>query len=172
MTETRYRGPLLYPIPPEQNPDWDSRYFIDTEFTDFDRCELISVAVVGENGCEFYGERTDYDASLCSDFVRAVVLPQLGRFEGRAMPLVELRAALREWIADIPREGSPVLCYDYETDLHLFRFLLNGPLPRGWRLQNIARQRDRDRRAAWFAQHGGEHHALHDARANAYSFKG
>lgn len=81
-----------------------------------------------------------------------------------------LRQALRAWLADIPREGTLVLCYDYETDLNLLRFLLNGPLPQGWRLQNIANQRDWGRRAAWFARYGGEHHALHDARANAYSF--
>ena len=61
MTDTRYRGALVYPIPTGAAPSWDNRYFIDTEFTDFQRCQLISVAVVGENGDEFYGERTDFD---------------------------------------------------------------------------------------------------------------
>jgi hypothetical protein len=99
-----------------------------------------------------------------------VVLPQLGQFEGRAMPLEQLREALRDWLLGIPGESGPVLCYDYETDLHLFRFVLDGPLPRGWRIENIAGRRDREQRGAYFARHGGEHHALHDARANAYAF--
>jgi hypothetical protein len=171
MTDTRFHGALVYPIPTGA-ASWDNRYFIDTEFTDFQRGQLISLAVVGENGNEFYGERTDFDLTLCSDFVRAVVLPQLGQVEGRAMPFAELREALRAWLAGIPGDGAPVLCYDYETDLNLFRFLLDGPLPRGWRLENIAGRWDRGRRAAYFARHGGEHHALHDARANAYAFAG
>jgi hypothetical protein len=161
----------VYPIPTGA-ASWDNRYFIDTEFTDFQRGQLISLAVVGENGNEFYGERTDFDLTLCSDFVRAVVLPQLGQVEGRAMPFTELREALRAWLAGIPGDGAPVLCYDYETDLNLFRFLLGGPLPRGWRLENIAGSRDPARHAAYYARHGGEHHALHDARASAYAFAG
>jgi hypothetical protein len=36
---------------------WKTRYFVDTEFTDFIDCQLISVAIVGEDGREFYGER-------------------------------------------------------------------------------------------------------------------
>jgi hypothetical protein len=88
------------------------------------------------------------------------------------MPFAGLREALRAWLAGIPGDGAPVLCYDYETDLNLFRFLLGGPLPRGWRLENIAGSRDPARHAAYYARHGGEHHALHDARASAYAFAG
>ncbi|MGF6367935.1 hypothetical protein OKW40_000685 [Paraburkholderia sp. RAU6.4a] len=51
------------------------RYFLDTEF---DACQLISMAIVGENGREFYGECSDFERPLCSDFVRATMLPQLG----------------------------------------------------------------------------------------------
>lgn len=59
---------------------WKTHYFVDTEFTDFIDCQLISVAIVGEDGREFYGERTDFELSACSEFVRAAVLPQLGQF--------------------------------------------------------------------------------------------
>ena len=40
---------------------------LDTEFTDFVRPGLISIALVAENGREFYAERTDYhrDALRC-----------------------------------------------------------------------------------------------------------
>ncbi|MGF6634886.1 hypothetical protein [Paraburkholderia sp. MM6662-R1] len=172
MTDTRFHGALAWPIPPGEHSGWNNRCFLDTEFTDFQRCQLISLAIVGENGCEFYGERIDYDVALCSDFVGAVVLPQLGRFAERAMPLERLREALHAWLADIPVTSGPVLCYDYETDLNLLRYLLGGPLPRGWALENIAGRCDSERRAAYFARHGGEHHALHDARANAYAHAG
>jgi hypothetical protein len=53
--------------------------FLDTEFTDFVRPELISIALVAEDGREFYAERTDYRHDDCSDFVRETVLPLLGR---------------------------------------------------------------------------------------------
>jgi hypothetical protein len=172
MTDTRFHGALLWPLPSEAQSGWDNRYFIDTEFTDFRQCQLISLAIVGENGYEFYGERTDFDPAICSEFVRTVVLPQLNQIAGRAMPFMQLREVLREWLGGIPGDSGPVLCYDYETDLNLFRFLMGGPLPRGWRIENIARRRDRERRAAYYARHGGEHHALHDARANAFAFSG
>jgi len=44
--------------------------FLDTEFTDFVRPDLISIALVAEDGREFYAERTDYHRDACSDFVR------------------------------------------------------------------------------------------------------
>lgn len=34
--------------------------FLDTEFTDFARPDLISLALVSEDGREFYAERIDY----------------------------------------------------------------------------------------------------------------
>ncbi|RQG99075.1 3'-5' exoribonuclease [Paraburkholderia dinghuensis] len=172
MTDTGFHGALLWPLPVEPQGGSTSRYFIDTEFTDFRQCQLISLAIVGENGDEFYGERTDFDPAWCSDFVRVVVLPQLGQFEGRAMRFERLRETLFAWLVSVPAAAGPLLCYDYETDLNLFRFLLGAPLPRGWRIENIAGRRDWERRAAYFARHGGEHHALHDARANAYAFAG
>jgi hypothetical protein len=54
----------------------------------------------------------------------------------------------------------------------LLRSLLDGPLPEGWRLEDIRSQIDARRQAEYFARHGGEHHALHDARANAYAYIG
>lgn len=78
MTDTSFHGALLWPLPAELQGGSNSGYFIDTEYTDFRDCVLISLAIAGENGDEFYGERTDFDQSRCSDFVRRVVLPQLG----------------------------------------------------------------------------------------------
>ncbi|QCP47859.1 3'-5' exoribonuclease [Trinickia violacea] len=146
------------------------RYFVDTEFTSFDDCQLISVAIVGEDGREFYGERSDFECALCSDFVCETVLPQLGQFPGRAMPFEALRHELRAWLAQVPTKPKPVLCFDYVGDLHLVEHLIGGPLPKGWKTENVYTRLDNQRLAAYFAEHGHEHHALHDARANCRAF--
>jgi hypothetical protein len=44
--------------------------FLDTEFSDFTRPDLISLALVAEDGREFYAERTDYTATRCTEFVQ------------------------------------------------------------------------------------------------------
>lgn len=172
MTDTRFRNGPTWSVRPNGRSSWGNRFFVDTEFTDFETPQLISLAIVGENGSEFYGECTDYDAARCSDFVRAVVVPQLGRFKVRAMPFDQFRQAVRTWIYGVPTTSQPVLCYDFDTDLSLLRFLLDGALPDGWALEDIKGQIDAGRRAAYYARHGGEHHALHDARANAQAYIG
>ena len=58
--------------------------FPDTEFKDFVRPYLISLALVSEDRREFYAERTAYRRDACSDFVRKTVLPLLGRVPGAA----------------------------------------------------------------------------------------
>ncbi|SDP81876.1 protein of unknown function [Ralstonia sp. 25mfcol4.1] len=169
MTDTRFHDEMNWSKSPESRSGWGNRYFIDTEFSDFRAPEVLSIAIVGESGVEFYGERTDYSEARCSDFVRAVVVPQFGRFEGRAMILGRLRQELRDWVAAIPAASKPVLCYDHAVDLAMLRSLLSERLPDGWAFEDISGQLDVDRRAAYFLRYGGEHHALHDARANAYA---
>jgi hypothetical protein len=150
---------------------WKTRYFLDTEFTDFKDCQLISAAVVGEDGREFYGERSDFELATCSEFARNVVLPQLGQFPGRSMPLFQLRDELQAWLQSIPTKPKPVLCYDFQGDLELIGRVLGRSLPQGWKAENVALKLDQERLSEYVAKHGGEHHALHDARANAYAFR-
>jgi hypothetical protein len=150
---------------------WKTRYFLDTEFTDFEAFQLISVAIVGEDGREFYGERSDFEVALCSDFVRSIVLPTLGQVSGRSMPSAKLRDELMAWLATVPLKPKPVLCYDFEGDMYLVENLLGGSLPRGWKVENVEQRIDVARRTTYLAQHGVEHHALHDARANAFAFR-
>ncbi|CAE6697396.1 3'-5' exonuclease family protein [Paraburkholderia domus] len=149
---------------------WKPRYFLDTEFTDFIDCQLISLAIVGEDGREFYGEVTDFKFKACSEFVRAAVLPQLGQFAGRAMSFAQLRSELLAWLYRIPLKPRPVLCYDYQGDFDLLGDMIDGPLPAGWKYEHIGGQIDVNRQEAYFREHGGRHHALHDARANAFAF--
>ncbi|WP_420997906.1 hypothetical protein ACKI2N_032190 [Cupriavidus sp. 30B13] len=150
---------------------WKTRYFIDTEFTDFKDSQLISVAIVSEDGREFYGERSDFELSACSEFVRATVLPQLGGFPGRSMPASQLAAELRAWLLAAPLRPKPVLCYDSHYDYALVTHLLGGPLPRGWKHENVFLRINAEHFAQYIAVHGGKHHALHDARANAFAFR-
>jgi hypothetical protein len=146
------------------------RVFLDTEFTNLQDRELISLALVAENGAEFYGECTDFELSGCSDFVRETVLP-LGSPAARAMPREQLRIEVMSWLQRIPIRDHPILCYDYDGDRQLLERLLGGALPKGWRTENIWTRLDAARLEAFFAEHGHHHHALWDARANRASFQ-
>ena len=154
-----------------QRSPWKVRYFLDTEFTSFDECQLISLAIVGEDGREFYAECSDFDRTLCSDFVRKTVLPQLGQFPERMMSLMQIRRDLNEWLTAIPVKPKPVLCADFIGDLTLLGHVINGELPKGWKEELILGRIDQERLAEYFASHGGIHHALHDARANSIAYR-
>ncbi|MBC8641572.1 3'-5' exoribonuclease [Caballeronia sp. EK] len=149
---------------------WKTRYFLDTEFTDFLDCKLISLAIVGEDGREFYGERSDFPRETCSEFVRAAVLPQLGQFPDRCITASRMRDELRAWLSEIPLKPTPVLCFDYHGDLDVMGDLLEGVMPCGWKQELIGNGISVEQREAYFREHGGRHHALHDARANAYAY--
>jgi hypothetical protein len=145
------------------------RVFIDTEFTDLQHRELISIALVAENGSEFYGESSDFDRSRCSGFVQEVVLPQLGTPAARSMPYLELRREVQEWLRQFPRRDHPVICYDFDGDLKLLEKLIGVGLLPGWRHENIWTKLSSVRQSEFFAEHGHRHHALWDARANCAS---
>ena len=89
--------------------------FLDTEFTDFVRPDLISIALVAENGREFYAERTDYRENDCSDFVRETVLPLLGGVPDAACSRSELTQRLHEWFEQLPEPATIV--YDFRSGL-------------------------------------------------------
>jgi len=94
------------------------RYFIDTEFAEKPGCiDLISIALVDENGREFYAEVLDFDETLANDWVKARVLPNLWRnlcpedrlqnwgacAGGGLLPLAEIGPAVQQFIGeDIP----------------------------------------------------------------------
>ncbi|QFY42324.1 hypothetical protein F6R98_06530 [Candidatus Methylospira mobilis] len=90
------------------------RIFIDTEFTDFNSPALISIALVTEDGHEFYAERTDYSRDACNKFVRTTVLPLLGRVPGAACNQTTLTKRLHTWFAALS-EPATIVC-DFEGD--------------------------------------------------------
>lgn len=91
--------------------------FLDTEFTNFQTPELISLALVAEGGQELYAERTDYSAENCSDFVRENVLPLLGRVPGAACTAPQLTERVRAWFQQLPEAANIVYGYCADRDL-------------------------------------------------------
>lgn len=98
--------------------------FLDTEFTDFVNPKLLSLALVGEDGREFYAERMDYDPTVCSDFVRDAVLPLFGRVPGTSCNSEQFTARVRDWFEQL-REPVTVL-FDYCADRDLLNRIASG----------------------------------------------
>ncbi len=147
--------------------------FLDTEFTNFVRPDLISIALVSEDGREFYAERTDYHRDACSGFVREIVLPLLGDVPGAACSRSELTQRLQEWFEQLPEPAT--IIYDFEGDWLL---LVDAILGRGSRtppanfgeplhLGNSSITHPVFERAQnnTYTQQWPPHHALADARA-------
>ena len=97
--------------------------FIDTEFTDFKDCDLISIGLVSECGqYEFYAEIVDHEIQWQSDFVKQVVVPLLDN-EKYGMSYDKAGQSLAAWINQLPDQKVCVVA-DYPMDLHLFSELL------------------------------------------------
>lgn len=147
------------------------KLYVDCEFTDFICCELISIALVSETD-EFYGECSDFDVSVCSSFVREAILPQLGHPSAHPYSTCELRDALLNWLRQLtPQESECLVCVDNVIDWDLLIDLL-GEVPSKCRGVLVGHLSDPARKEAYFSQHGGRHHALHDARALRASLVG
>jgi hypothetical protein len=100
------------------------KLFLDTEFTDLrPDNQLISIALVSENGKWFYAELTDsYERCECSDFVMNFVLPFL---KGGEYRMTENECALKmaTWIEELGDEYM-IACDNISWDLpHLHRLL-------------------------------------------------
>jgi hypothetical protein len=98
--------------------------FLNTEFTDFVKPDLISIALVAQDGWEFYAECTDYRHTDCNDFVRATVLPLLGRVHGAACSRSKLTIRLHRWFDSLPEPA--IIVYDFETDWRLLADAMLG----------------------------------------------
>jgi hypothetical protein len=145
--------------------------FLDTEFTDFIDCELISIGMVSEDGQhEFYAERNDYNDSWCSHFVREAVLPHLGRFIGAACTQGELTQRLWDWFSTLPNHVQIASDSAHDRDLlwDAFGEGLPGNLDRS--VYDLRALIDTTAfNGAVCGHHEAPnqpcHHALHDARA-------
>lgn len=142
------------------------RVYLDTEFTDWDNpdADLISIALVAEDGREFYAECTDFDRDACTAFVEDEVLPLLGAPGVPRHDRSALKAAVLDWLRGIP---EPEIAVDYDGDWRLLCRLLGADLPNNLTVTNIYRSLEKQMVENYYLQHDvPKHHALHDARAN------
>ncbi|MFJ2464842.1 hypothetical protein [Pseudomonas sp. NPDC087615] len=81
------------------------RVFLDCEFSQLSAAaKLISLALVAENGREFYVELQDtWQVEDCSDFVKEIVLPQLWG-GNHSLRIVEARKSLLGFLTSFKNE--------------------------------------------------------------------
>lgn len=144
--------------------------FLDTEFTDFIDCELISIGMVSEDGRHAcYLEVQDFDRAKCKSFVQSAVWSQLGRFNDAIVSKHALPDRLRDWFATLPR--SITLACDSQHDRDLFADALDGQWPdnlQGWfDLRPLIDTGVFDHAVAkYHTPDRPWHHALYDAHAH------
>lgn len=165
-------------------------YFLDCEFIEDGRTiDLLSLAMVGEDGREFYAVNEEADLSKASPWVREHVLPQLrvSHKEGAQGHLTEIFggrlpickhvlefAPPKDSLAGIekPKFWGYFADYDWVAFCQLFGTMLD--LPKGYPMycRDIKQFCDMLGDPALPEQGKGEHHALLDARWNkvAYEF--
>jgi hypothetical protein len=143
--------------------------FLDAEYTDAVDLDLISIALVTEDGQEFYAERSDFRREACSEFVHVAVLPLLDAPADRVFTRAQLAVQLRAWLTALP--GEVAICVDNRTDYELLIDAVGGNLPANvtaldetWDLAMTATFGEAV--ARYHATPGRPwHNALHDARA-------
>lgn len=144
--------------------------FLDTEFTSFEKPELISIGLVTLNGEEFYAE-VEYDLEVCSLFVRKTVIPLLSNAE--KCSLAEVKTRLSAWVEEIKQGMSVVLCFDSEYDKMMLEIIFGNDFATGVTLQRLgASYVNKIKQYEYYIRTKQvKHHALHDARALRYSLR-
>lgn len=148
------------------------KIFLDTEFTDFVRPQLISLGMVSSDGKEFYAE-IPYRYDECSDFVRQAVLPLLGRFPCAIHSKEGLNKKLLEWLteAKIGKEYLEIY-FDSQNDWDLFIEALSYKVPKWCKQKNINGSVDEILFKDYLHRNNlQEHHALNDAKANKFAYR-
>jgi hypothetical protein len=144
--------------------------FLDTEFTDFIDCELISLAVVSDDGLhEIYLEVADFDRSKCGAFVQSAIFSQLGQYPDALVSRTQIAERLSRWFTTLT-DSVTVAC-DSQHDRDLFADVFDGTMPEnfaGWLdLRPLAECPAFNAAMMRYHQLGNPyHHALHDANAN------
>jgi hypothetical protein len=148
------------------------KIFLDTEFTDFFRPQLISIGMVADSGEEFYAE-IPYPDSECSDFVRETVIPLLGRFPHAICSKDELPVKLRTWLELVRAQWDHIeLCVDSQTDWDLLINALEYQVPKWCGQTFVGNSIEEQLRCDFYRKNKlPEHHALYDAMANRYAFR-
>jgi hypothetical protein len=111
------------------------KYWIDTEFHERpNTIELISIALVADDGREYYAHSADYDAEAAHnhDFLRKEVLPHLT--QKPRVPLSTIRAQLIEFLDPVtyskPEFWGYYCAYDWVVFCWIFGPMVD--LPKGF----------------------------------------
>lgn len=153
-------------------------FFLDTEWQNDELRDLVSMALLSDDGRRhFYAER-DPLPEAPSDFVRDVVYPLLDRGSA-ALSDEAFTQALRTFMAEIE---NPEVLADSPTDFRLLSQALSGfgaehlPPPPSWRPKLISDEDVQRRIEDYFVSDASarvrRHHALVDAEALRWAFQG
>jgi len=149
------------------------RWFLDTEFNEDGRTiELISIALVREDGGFLYAVSKEFDPERCNDWVKANVLPKLPPRDShfwmtRAQIANDVQLALLH-----PLEGKPEIWgyfadYDWVALCQLYGRMVD--LPKGFPfwcrdLKQLMQERGIEKADLPPEDPASEHDALADAR--------
>lgn len=164
------------------------KVFFDTEFTGLRKdTTLISIGMITEDGQKFYAELTDYDESMCDDWIKENVLNNLflhnGTPDDDGTYMIgnkkEVGAELVKWLDHIPNImfASDVCHYDMvllvdlltnggsaldiPPNIPVFCHDINQDIARNLAItETSAFEVDREKLAN---MDGDKHNALHDA---------
>lgn len=100
------------------------RVFIDTEFTDFINCDLISLGAIASTGEEFYAENSEYYKNMASHWVRANIIPTLN-FDKFGMRRLELSARFWSWLIELPADEI-IITSDHGIDIDILKELFQN----------------------------------------------
>lgn len=158
-----------------------TRLFLDCEWADTLDSELVSLALVSEDGHHRFYSEVDPLPKEPREWVRAVVYPLLEHGYA-ARQQIDFTRDLRAFIA---RVEDPVVLFDYHSDGVLFGHALYGfdlldtalaklpPVPKVTQAL-IVRDDVRQGIEQWFREHpelaGRRHHAGVDAEALRWAF--
>jgi hypothetical protein len=157
------------------------RWYYDTEFNDDGRTiDLISIALVSEDGREYYAVSTEFDADRCNDWVKKNVFTKLpprsgGEWKSRAQIARDIKTLL---VVPDRRHGPhngqalPVqlwayfAAYDHVALAQLWGAMVDLPTGMPMHTMDIKQEmvRLKLRREHLPVQQGSEHSALDDAR--------
>lgn len=145
--------------------------FLDTEFTNFQSPELISIALAASSGEEFYAE-VPFPAASASQFVREVVIPLLNKDPSAHCPSDELCTRILNWLTVVITGKETIICVDSHYDEILFRDIFDGYPPNFIRFRYVSQNISELLRYEFHKKNSlPEHHALNDACANRYAFR-
>lgn len=144
--------------------------FVDTQYTDLNDGELISIGMVSKNlKHEFYAERIGFNLEACSESLKTQVIPLLGKTPNAQLTEAQLAERMHAWFETLPKKIT--LAGNSLVDLNLVREALGRKIPSNkftdYYLRQLNRSRDYHEGIRKYHEIEGQspYHALHAAHA-------